>query len=128
RLPLIGRLIESGMTAGRNYTTTQPWLRRFSTIGVILFVFIPLQGTGAMNGSILGRLLGLEKFRVFGCACIGSIASCLVFSLGADVLLDVYRQSPTLGIGILVAIIVAVVTGIVGWRLHRRRLRGRTPR
>jgi uncharacterized membrane protein len=128
RLPLIGRLIESGMTAGRNYTTTQPWLRRFSTIGVILFVFIPLQGTGAMNGSILGRLLGLEKFRVFGCACIGSIASCLVFSLGADVLLDVYRQSPTLGIGILVAIIVAVVAGIVGWRLHKRRLRGRTPR
>ncbi|WP_332450365.1 small multi-drug export protein [Methanoculleus sp.] len=127
KLPLIGRLIERGMTAGRNYTVTQPWLRRFSTIGLILFVFFPLQGTGAMNGAILGRLLGLEKRRVFGCVCIGSLTSCLVFALGADVLLDVYRQDPTLGIGILVAIIVAVVAGVVGWRVHKRRLRGRTP-
>ena len=128
KLPLIGRLIEGGMAAGRNYTETQPWLRRFSTVGLILFVFFPLQGTGAMNGAILGRLLGLEKRRVFGCVCIGSLASCLVFALGADVLLDVYRQEPTLGIGILVAIIVAVVAGVVGWRMHKRRLRGRTPR
>ncbi|HOI59000.1 MULTISPECIES: small multi-drug export protein [unclassified Methanoculleus] len=127
KLPLIGRLIESGMTAGRNYTEAQPWLRRFSTVGLILFVFFPLQGTGAMNGAILGRLLGLEKRRVFGCVCIGSIFSCLAFSLGADVLLDVYRQNPALGIGILVAIIVGVVAGVVGWRVYKKRLRERTP-
>ncbi|PKL62389.1 MAG: hypothetical protein CVV31_06035 [Methanomicrobiales archaeon HGW-Methanomicrobiales-2] len=128
KIPLVGRVLESGMTMGRNYTETLPWLRRFSTIGLILFIFFPLQGTGAMNGAILGRLLGLEKFRVFGCVCIGSLASCLVIALGADVLLDVYRQNPTLGIGLLVAIVVVILAGVVGWRLHKRRLRGRTPR
>lgn len=127
KIPFIGRLLESGMTIGRRYTESQPWLRQFSTIGLILFVFFPLQGTGAMNGSILGRMLGLEKRRVFGCVCIGSLISCLVFALGADVLLDVYRQDPTLGIGILIAIIVAVVAAVVGWRVYKRRLRGRTP-
>ncbi len=127
KIPIIGRLLESGMTIGRNYTESQPWLRRFSTIGLILFVFFPLQGTGAMNGSVLGRLLGLNNNRVFGCVCIGSLTSCLVFALGSDVLLDVYRQDPTLAIGILITIIVAVVAAVVGWRAHKKRLRSRTP-
>lgn len=128
KIPIIGRLLESGMTIGRNYTESQPWLRKFSTIGLILFVFFPLQGTGAMNGSILGRMLGLDKARVFACVCTGSLTSCLVFALGADVLLDVYQRDPTLGIGILIAIIVAVVAAVVGWRVHKKRLRSRTPR
>lgn len=127
KIPIIGRLLESGMTIGRNYTESQPWLRRFSTIGLILFVFFPLQGTGAMNGSVLGRLLGLNNNRVFGCVCIGSLTSCLVFALGSDVLLDVYRQDPTLAIGILITIIVAVLAAVVGWRAHKKRLRSRTP-
>jgi uncharacterized membrane protein len=128
KIPVVGRLLESGMTIARNYTESQPWLRRFSTIGLTLFVFFPLQGTGAMNGSILGRLLGLEKSRVFACVCTGSITSCLIFALGADVLLDIYRQNPALGIGILAAIAAAVVAAVVGWRVHKRRLRERTSR
>jgi len=128
KIPLIGRLLESGMAIGRNYTERQPWLRRFSTIGLTLFVFFPLQGTGAMNGSILGRLLGLDQARVFACVCTGSLTSCLVIALGADVILDVYRQDPSLGIGILAAIVVAVLAAVVGWRVHKGRLRERTPR
>jgi len=128
KIPLVGRLLESGMTFGRNYTERQPWLRRFSTIGLILFVFFPLQGTGAMNGAILGRLLGLSGPRVFSCVCVGSLTSCLIFALGADVLLGIYRQDPALGIGILVALAVAVLAAVVGWRLHDKRLRERTPR
>ncbi|SDK14239.1 Uncharacterized membrane protein [Methanoculleus thermophilus] len=127
KIPFIGRLIESGMTFGRNYTERQPWLRRFSTIGLILFVFFPLQGTGAMNGAILGRLLGLSGRRVFGCVCTGSLASCLVFALGADVLLEIYREDPTLGIGILVGIVAAIVAAAAGWLMHKRRLRERRP-
>ncbi|WP_214020472.1 small multi-drug export protein [Methanoculleus sp.] len=128
KIPLVGRLLKSGMTVGRNYTETQPWLRRFSTIGLVLFVFFPLQGTGAMNGAILGRLLGLEKARVLACVCAGSLASSLIIALGADVILDVYRQDPVLGIGILVAVVVAVLAAVVGWRLYKGRLRERTPR
>ncbi len=81
-----------------------------------------------MNGAILGRLLGLSGRRVFGCVCTGSLASCLVFALGADVLLEIYREDPTLGIGILVGIVVAVVAAIIGWWMYRKRFRGRTPR
>ncbi len=125
KIPLLGQLLNRGMTAARNYTEAQPWIRRLSTIGLIFFVFFPLQGTGTMNGSILGRLLGMDGTRVFTSVCIGSLASCLVISLGADVLLDVYQEDPTLGIALLVAVAVAIVAAILGWRMWRGKLRGR---
>lgn len=128
KIPLIGRLLESGMTAGRTYTDARPWLRRFSTIGLIFLVFFPFQGTGAMNGAILGRLLGLDMYRVFSCVCIGSLASSLALALGSDALLDVYHQNPMFGIGILAAIVVAVLAAVMGWRIHKGRLRERIPR
>ena len=127
KIPLVGRLLESGMAVARNYTETQPWLRRLSTVGLILFVFFPFQGTGAMNGSILGRLLGMNEARVFACVCTGSLASCLVIALGADVILDIYQEDPVLGIGLLVLVAVVVVAGVVGWRVWKKRLRGRRP-
>jgi hypothetical protein len=116
------------MTAGRNYTDARPWLRRFSTIGLILLVFFPLQGTGAMNGAILGRLLGLDMYRVFSCVCIGSLASSLALALGSDALLDIYHQNPTLGIGIVAAIVVTVLAAVASLKLREKRLRERTPR
>ncbi|WP_292409982.1 MULTISPECIES: small multi-drug export protein [unclassified Methanoculleus] len=125
KVPLVGRLLESGMTIARDYIESQAWLRRFSTVGLTLLVFVPLQGTGAMSGSVLGRLLGLAEFRVFCCVCIGSLASCLVFALGADVLLNIYRDDPMLGTGILAAIVVVVLAAVAGWWVHGRRLRER---
>ncbi|NLB00459.1 MAG: small multi-drug export protein [Methanomicrobiales archaeon] len=126
KIPFVGRVLKSGMTLGRNYTETHPWLRRFSTIGLILFVFFPFQGTGAMNGSILGRLLGMSEQRVFSCVCIGSLTSCLVIALGADVILDIYQQNHALGIGILVAIVLAILIGIIILKMHKNRLRERS--
>lgn len=128
KVPLIGRLLESGMAVARRYTESQPWLRRLSTVGLILFVFFPLQGTGAMNGAILGRLLGLDKFRVFSCVCIGSFTSSLAIALGADLLIDIYQQDPALGIALVALIVIAVLAGVVGWRMRERRLHGRVPR
>jgi uncharacterized membrane protein len=125
KIPLLGQLLEKGMTAARDYTEAQPWIRRLSTIGLIFFVFFPLQGTGTMNGSILGRLLGMDEARVFASVCVGSLASCLVISLGADVLLDVYQEDPILGVALLIAVALAAAAVVVGWRMRKERLRRR---
>ncbi|NLA39427.1 MAG: small multi-drug export protein [Methanomicrobiales archaeon] len=119
KIPLIGHLLEIGMTTARNYTETQPWIKGISTIGLILFVFLPLQGTGAMSGSILGRLLGMSEGRVFASVCTGSLASTLIIALGAGMLLNIYQEDPILGIVLLAA--VAVVAAVVGWWVWRKR-------
>ncbi|HOB17687.1 MAG TPA: small multi-drug export protein [Candidatus Methanoculleus thermohydrogenotrophicum] len=125
KIPLIGRLLEGGMTVARNYIETQPLLRRLSAVGLILFVFFPFQGTGTMNGSILGRLLGMDEAQVLSCVCIGSLASCLVIALGTDAILDVYRMDPVLGIMLLILVTIVVVAVVAGWWMWKGRLRRR---
>ncbi len=128
RVPVLGRVLEGGLAATQRYAEMHPRIRDLSTIGLILFVFFPFQGTGAMNGSILGRLLGMDRYRVFACVTAGSLAACLTISLGADAILEVYWQDPALGIALLVLLAAAMVAAIAGWRIYRRRLRERRVR
>lgn len=122
KIPLIGRLLDAGMTVARDYIESHPWLRRVSTIGLVLFVFFPLQGTGTMNGSVLGRLLGMSEVRVFSSVCAGSLASCLIISLGADVILDIYQSDPILGVGLLALVAAVAVAVVMAWRMRKGKL------
>ncbi len=127
RIPLLGRLLERGLTMMNTYTQEHPGLRNISTIGLFLFVFFPFQGTGAMNGSILGRLLGMDARLVFACVMAGSIISCLTIALGTDAIFGLYRESPLLGIAVLLLAVLAAAAAFLGWRHHQQRLRERAP-
>ncbi|UCG95401.1 MAG: small multi-drug export protein [archaeon] len=61
------------------------YIDKYGIPGLIIFVGIPLPGTGAYSGTILAWLLGMEKKKAFASIAIGvSIAAVLVtlFSVG----------------------------------------------
>jgi len=125
KIPLVGPVIQSGMAYARRYADTHPRIHQVSTMGLIVFVFFPLQGSGAMNGSILGSLLGMSPIRVFGCIMAGSIASCLAIGLGSGVVMDLWARHPSLTVGVLVVLAVAGIGGYLVWRRASHRLRER---
>jgi len=127
KIPLVGPVIQSGMEYARRYADTHPRIHQVSTMGLIVFVFFPLQGSGAINGSILGRLLGMSPLRVFGCIMAGSIASCLVIGLGSGVVMDLWVRHPSLTVGVLVVLAAAGIGGYLIWRRASHRLRERRP-
>ncbi len=43
----------------------QPWVDRYSFLGLTLFVAVPLPGTGAYTGTIISWLLGMDPKRAF---------------------------------------------------------------
>ena len=49
--------------------------------GLILFVGIPLPGTGAWTGSLVAILLGLDKKKSFICILIGVMLAALIMSI-----------------------------------------------
>lgn len=127
KIPLVGPLIQSGMEYARRYADAHPRIHQVSTMGLIVFVFFPLQGSGAMNGSILGSLLGMPPVRVFGCVMTGSIASCLIIGLGSGAVMDLWARDPVLAVGVLVLLAAAGIGGYLGWRRRSHRLRERSP-
>ena len=49
--------------------------------GLILFVGIPLPGTGAWTGALLAVMLGLDRKKSFGCILLGVLMAAAIMSI-----------------------------------------------
>ncbi|MDD3622405.1 MAG: small multi-drug export protein [Methanofollis sp.] len=112
KIPFIGPWIGRVMEGGQSYIRSHPWIGRLSTIGLTIFVIVPFQGSGGMNATILGRIMGLAPMVVVGCVLAGSIISSFGIALGTTAVLSLFRESVYLGCGALIAV-AALITGIV---------------
>ncbi|MEE3343044.1 MAG: small multi-drug export protein [Bacilli bacterium] len=54
---------------------------RYGYLGLILFVGIPLPGTGAWTGSLVAIMLGLNRKKSFICIIIGVIIASIIMSI-----------------------------------------------
>ncbi|HWQ68291.1 MAG TPA: small multi-drug export protein [Methanospirillum sp.] len=81
RIPILGRWVFFLVQNGGMYLSKHQWVERFCFVGLTSFVFLPLQGSGAVGGSILGRMLGMNPLRIFLAIVIGSSLHSLVIGL-----------------------------------------------
>lgn len=72
-IPLMGTYIRFFERNSKKILNKRKWLRRFTFLGIMLFVFVPFQGSGAVTASIIGFIIGLKSFRLFTAILIGSI-------------------------------------------------------
>lgn len=124
RLPWVGRQLSHFEAGGRETLERRPWMRRLATAGVVLFVMFPLTGTGAVGGTLFGRLIGLNAPRVLLGISAGAVAGAygLAFaahSLGA--VLDEWRHTwwfKAAGYGVILLVVGLLVAGAL--RSRRR--------
>ena len=73
KIPVLGPWIKSFEKKNTNIMTEKKWLQGMTYVGLVFFVFVPLQGTEAIGGSVLGRILGLKPWTVFSAILFGSL-------------------------------------------------------
>ena len=56
-------------------------IEKYGYLGVILFVGIPLPGTGAWTGSLIASVLGLDRKKTFGCVLIGVLIASIIMMI-----------------------------------------------
>ena len=67
-------------------------IEKYGYLGVILFVGIPLPGTGAWTGSLIASVLELDRKKTFGCVLIGVlIASVIMMIISFGLIANVIR-------------------------------------
>ena len=67
-------------------------IEKYGYLGVVLFVGIPLPGTGAWTGSLIASVLELDRKKTFGCVLIGVlIASIIMMIISFGVIANVIR-------------------------------------
>ncbi len=118
RIPRLGPTLEDLAEHGLYLLEQRPWMGRVTILGVIAFVMFPLTGTGAIGGSIFGRLLGLGPRRTMASiavgACIGSFGMAAFGNTVAKFFTDEVRNSWQFKASGIAALVLMVV--IVWWR------------
>jgi len=72
KIPYIGKLVVRAEESGEKAIRKYKWAKRLGFIGLVIFVMIPLQYTGAAVGSIVGRLIGMTPLMTWLAVVVGS--------------------------------------------------------
>jgi len=90
KLPFIGSGIRRMQLKGSSILESMPWVERLTFFGIVVFVMIPFQGSGAFAGTILGRSVGLSVpsnlLAVGTGALVGSVLIALAIIYGVEFL------------------------------------------
>ncbi len=72
-VPLLGRFVTRMENRGAAFYAKHSWVRRLGPFGLAGFVALPLAGTGATIGVLMGRATGFPNLVVAACVAAGSL-------------------------------------------------------
>ena len=70
-VPGIGTMVKRTVEKGEKMIERYKWVMKLEFLGLILLVTTPLQGTGAVAGSVIGRLMGMTPLRTWLAVTLG---------------------------------------------------------
>jgi uncharacterized membrane protein len=109
RLPWIGHKIAELTVDSELILSKQPWMKRFTFLGLLAFIAFPLAATGSAGGAIFGRLLGLSRSAIFwGSAIGGVIGNGAMWYMSKKVNDYLPQNSPLVQWGGVVAIVLII--------------------
>lgn len=123
RLPKLGPALRRAHDGAQTVLADYRKLARMAFLGVTLFVFLPLPGTGAVGGVFAGQIVGLTRPRTvlavgLGTACQAGLFATLALTLGASS--EALLHNPMITILSALGLVIFLY---VGWRLAKNRLR-----
>ncbi len=119
KIPMLGKWIQHFMERGGDFVNRRPWLERFYFSGVALFVMFPLQGSGGIGGTLVGRMIGLSAGRTLVAISLGAIAGCTLIAVGAQLIKELIFMNLLAGITVMIAVLAVLA---VAYLLYKRRL------
>ncbi|GJQ30221.1 MAG: hypothetical protein HBSAPP03_21050 [Phycisphaerae bacterium] len=112
RIPKLGPRLAALREDAEFVLHEHPWMRRFTFIGLSVFVAFPIAATGSVAGSIFARLLGLTRVSGFLAICAGSVLGNALMFVGNKALSKTPFFDPesplnlVLGLGLILGVVV----------------------
>jgi uncharacterized membrane protein len=123
RLPLAGRaLAEAHVRAGETLRE-YPGLRRLAFWGIAILVFLPIPGSGAVTGTLVGQLVGLSRMATLVSVGLGAGAAVAVYAAIADSLGEHGKALLENPLVLVLCLIGLVALGWFSWVVVKRELR-----
>jgi hypothetical protein len=114
KIPYVGPWMEKVERMGRRRFEANAWVYNFALVGLVLYTAFPFQGSGGAVGSIFGRILGMERKRVFAAitagACLGAFPFAYLTYWGMGVAGGLLTDEQKMIGGIIVVLLVVVAS------------------
>ncbi|MDR3101736.1 MAG: small multi-drug export protein [Methanocalculaceae archaeon] len=114
KIPFVGGLVHKLMDSANKNRKKSPWVERLSHPGLLIFMYIPMQGSGAVTTTILGQLFGMRMRTVFGIVTAGSMLSTLSIAVIAIIGVRLWEKNCWYAV---VAVVGVVAAALVCWKL-----------
>jgi len=108
KIPLIGTYISRIEKIGKKKWREHRIMRKFVYLGLAAFVAIPFQGSGGLTATVIGRILGLEKYKVLFSIAMGAIVGCMFIAVGAYFAIFTLGKGGFLALGGIIIFIVVI--------------------
>ncbi len=81
KIPFVGKWIEKFQNFGAKKMKENVWVKKMAFVGVASFVVFPFQGSGGVGASILGRVIGMNKYYAWISIITGSFIGCFMIGI-----------------------------------------------
>ena len=106
KIPIVGKFIIKIESLGEKSSSKYNWIKPLRFVGIVLFVMVPFQGSGALVGSIIGRLIGMKPINTFLAITVGALVGCVMIAYFADAILSVFVTNFLMGLLIIIILFV----------------------
>ncbi len=108
-IPLLGKWARKTEMKAKKMIEEGRGFSKLAFLGLILFVIVPFQGSGAVSATIIGKMSGMDAKKVWLAIIIGALAGTFMVAYSFNLIITTFRSDFLLGIT-LVATVVVVVT------------------
>lgn len=111
KIPLIGKWLSWIMRGAEKVMKKRKWIEDLASAGLLIFMYLPFQGSGAMTTSVIARFLNYRPAQAIGLVGLGSILSVLTVSLGITSIVELWKVNPVLAIleGVAIVAVIALI-------------------
>jgi uncharacterized membrane protein len=126
RLPKAGDWLRRARIGAQQTIRQRPWIRRLATLGVAIFVLLPLPGSGVLGGCLVARVIGLSSLRAFLATVTAGIGVAWIYaSVGRP--LERWLDEEQIGLGFRLSAVVALILIVILLVRLTRRFAARVP-
>jgi uncharacterized membrane protein len=113
KIPFLGKFIIKLENKGGDILSKNKYIEALSFVGVTLFVIVPFQGSGAVGASIIGRMIGMNPYKVWAAIILGAVSGCLLIAYAFSTFKVIFMQNVLVGVGILIIIFIVVAIYLI---------------
>ncbi|WOF16903.1 small multi-drug export protein [Methanoplanus sp. FWC-SCC4] len=115
KIPFLGPWISGFMDSGEAFFKKRPWIERLSEAGLVVFVMVPFQGSGGVGGTLVGRMLGMPKMKVFFSIAIGAFLGSYLIALGFEYVIMLFKTDLMAAVAV-VLLVIAIAAAVYFYR------------